>query len=140
MKGMDFNKMLKQAQQMQKKMEDTQNELATIEMTGVSGGGAVEVRFNGKNEFLSIKIKPEAINPENPSAVDEETIEMLEDLISSAIKDATIKVNNTVQQKMSSINFSITNQIWRDFGLLNNNDANKTTRNKLYNLFEEGAL
>jgi len=103
MKGFDIQKMLKQAQQMQKKMESTQDELATIVMTGVSGGGVVEVKFNGKNEFLSIKIKPEAINPENPESVDEDTIEMLEDLISSAVKDATTQVNNTVQEKMSSI-------------------------------------
>lgn len=103
MKGMDFTKMLKQAQQMQKKMESTQEELASIEMTGISGGGVVTVKFNGKNEFLSIKIKPEAINPDNPESIDEETIEMLEDLVSSAIKDATTKVNTTVQEKMSSI-------------------------------------
>ncbi|MDD3014679.1 MAG: YbaB/EbfC family nucleoid-associated protein [Candidatus Gastranaerophilales bacterium] len=103
MKGYDFQKMLKQAQQMQKKMESTQDELANIEMTGISGGGVVEVKFNCKNEFISIKFKPEAINPDNPESVDVETIEMLEDLVSSAIKDATTKVNNTVQEKMSSV-------------------------------------
>ncbi|MCK7484496.1 MAG: YbaB/EbfC family nucleoid-associated protein [Bacillus subtilis] len=75
--------MLKQAQEMQKQMENTQEELAKIQVTGESGGGAVVVQFNGKNEFQSIKLKPEAINAENPESVDEETIEMLEDLLSS---------------------------------------------------------
>lgn len=99
----NFQKMLKQAQQMQKQMESAQEELAGIEMTGIAGGGAVEVVFNGKNEFKSIKIKPEAINPENPQSVDEETIEMIEDLVASAIKDANSKVSAAVQEKMGSI-------------------------------------
>jgi len=103
MKGYDFHKMLKQAQQMQKQMEGAQQELASKQITGEAGSGAVSVVFNGKNEFISIKIKPEAINPENPSSVDEETIEMLEDLVASAIKDANIKVNSLVQEKINSV-------------------------------------
>jgi len=103
MKGYNFQKMLKQAQDLQKKMESTQEELSGIEVTGISGGGAVSVVFNGKNEFVSLKIKPEAINPDSPESVDEETVEMLEDLISSAIKDANSKVSNMAQEKMSSI-------------------------------------
>ena len=103
MKGYDFQKMLKQAQQMQKQMESTQDELGKIEVSGIAGGGVISVLFNGKNEFQSIKIKPEAINPENPQSVDEDTIEMLEDLVSSAIKDANTKVNTMVQERMSSI-------------------------------------
>lgn len=100
---MNLQKMLKQAQQMQKQMENTQAELENIEITGVAGGGVVTVTFNGKNEFKSVKIKPEAINPENPSSVDEETIEMLEDLLSSAIKDANKQANDLAQQKLASI-------------------------------------
>lgn len=103
MKGYNFQKMLKQAQQMQKQMENTQEELANIVVSGASGGGVVSVVFNGKNEFQSIKIKPEAINPENPESVDEETLEMLEDLVSGAIKDANNQVNSMVQERMSSI-------------------------------------
>lgn len=103
MKGYNFQKMLKQAQQMQKQMEDTQSELSNVLVTGAAGGGVVSVVFNGKNEFQSIKIKPEAINPENPESVDEETVEMLEDLITGAIKDANVQVSNIVQDKMSSI-------------------------------------
>lgn len=103
MKGYDFHKMLKQAQQMQKQMEHTQDELTKMEVVGVAGGGAISVTLNGKNEFQSIKIKPEAINPDNPESVDEETVEMLEDLITSALKDGNSKVSSLIQEKMSSI-------------------------------------
>ncbi|EKE03180.1 MAG: hypothetical protein ACD_20C00234G0002 [uncultured bacterium] len=103
MKGHNFQKMLKQAQQMQKQMESTQSELESTEVTGAAGGGVITVVVNGKNEFKSIKIKPEAINPENPESVDEDTIEMLEDLVSSAVRDANNKVNSMVQDRMSSI-------------------------------------
>jgi hypothetical protein len=95
--------MLKQAQQMQKKMENVEDELRAIEVTGEAGGGAIIVKFNAKHEFISIKIKPEAINPESPESVDEDTLEMLEDLISSAIKEANDKAATTIQQKMNSI-------------------------------------
>ena len=103
MKGFNIQQMMKQAQQMQKRMEDAQAELATIEMTGESGGGVVSVTFNGKKELVSLKIKPEAVNPDNPESVDEDTIEMLEDLITSAIQDANKKVSEAAEAKMSSV-------------------------------------
>jgi len=103
MKGFNIQQMMKQAQQMQKKMEEAQDELKNIQMTGESGGGVISVVFNGKNEFLSIKIKPEAINPDNPENVDADTIEMLEDLITGAMKDANKKVADLAESKMSSI-------------------------------------
>ena len=100
---MNIQKMLKQAQQMQKQMEATQTELENTVLEGVAGGGAVQVKFNGKNEFISITIKPEAINPDNPESVDPETIEVLEDLISSAIIDANTKASQLAQSKLSAI-------------------------------------
>lgn len=100
---MNIQKMLKQAQQMQKQMENTQGELETMIIDGVAGGGVVSVKFNGKNEFISIKLKPEAINPENPESVDADTLETLEDLISSAIKDASSKATSVAQQRLSAI-------------------------------------
>lgn len=103
MKGFNIQQMMKQAQQMQKKMEETQNELRNIQITGESGGGVVSVVFNGKNEFLSIKIKPEAINPDNPESVDTDTVEMLEDLITSAMKEANKKASEMAESKMSAI-------------------------------------
>lgn len=103
MKGFNVQQMLKQAQQMQKKMESAQDELKNIQMTGEAGGGVVSVVFNGKNEFVSIKIKPEAINPDNPESVDADTIEMLEDLVTGAIKEANKKVSEVAESKMNSI-------------------------------------
>lgn len=103
MNGFNIQKMIKQAQDMQKQMESTQEELEGVTVTATAGGGVITVVFNGKNEFQSIKIKPEAINPENPENVDTETIEMLEDLITSAIKDANSQVSSMVKERMSSI-------------------------------------
>jgi nucleoid-associated protein EbfC len=103
MQGFNIQKIMKQAQDMQKQMQGAQEEMEKLEITGLSGGEAVTVVFNGKNEFQSIKIKKEAINPENPESVDDETIEMLEDLISGAIKDANNQVSALIKDKYSSI-------------------------------------
>ena len=103
MKGFNIQQMMKQAQQMQKKMEETQDELRNIQIKSEAGGGVVSVVFNGKNEFQSIKIKPEAINPDNPESVDADTVEMLEDLIAGALKDANKKVSEITEAKMGSI-------------------------------------
>lgn len=103
MKGFNMQQMLKQAQQMQKKMEGAQEELRNTEIKAESGGGVICVKLNAKYEFKSIKIKPEAINPENPESVDEETIEMLEDLITSAMQEANRQVSETIEKKMGSV-------------------------------------
>ena len=85
---MNIMQMMKQAQNMQAKLKVAQEELSNMDIVGESAGGAVVITCSGQGKFKSIKIKPEAINPENPSAVDGETIEMLEDLITSAINQA----------------------------------------------------
>ena len=85
---MNMIQMMQQAQKMQKKLKETQDELSNVEVSGQSAGGAIEVTFNGQGKFKTIKIKPEAINPENPQAVDSETIETLEDLIIEAMNSA----------------------------------------------------
>ena len=100
---MNIQNMLKQAQNMQKQMEKTQNELAQVDVTADAGNGAVSVTFDGQGKFKSIKLKAEAINPDNPSSVDEETIEMLEDLITSAITEANNKAAKLMQDKMSAV-------------------------------------
>ena len=73
--GMDLMNIMKQVQNVQKKAGVIQEELANLEVTGESAGGAVKVICDGQGRFKSISIKPEAINPENPSSVDSETIE-----------------------------------------------------------------
>ena len=55
------------------------------------------------NKFKSIKLTKEALNPENPSSVDDETVEMLEDLITSAMNQATSQATTLMQNKMKGI-------------------------------------
>lgn len=100
---MNIMQMMKQAQSLQKKLKDTQAELANTEITGEAAGGAVIVTCDGQGKFKSIKLKPEAINAENPSSVDSETIEMLEDIISTAINQASEKAIKEMETKMKAV-------------------------------------
>lgn len=97
---MNIMQIMKQAQNMQAKLKATQEELANMQITGESAGGAVKVVCDGQAKFISIKISPEAINSENPESVDSETIEMLEDLISSAINQANEKAAKEMEARM----------------------------------------
>lgn len=103
MQGFNLQKMMKQAQQMQKKAQDMQEELEQSEYTSIVGGGSVSIVLNGKNELKSIKLTKEALNPDNPESVDDETVEMLEDLLKSAFNDANNKVASALQERMSSL-------------------------------------
>ena len=78
--GGNMQNLLKQAQKMQKQMEDMQKELESKSFEATAGGGAVKAVVNGKNEVLEIKIKPEV--------VDEDDVEMLEDLVLTAVNQA----------------------------------------------------
>ena len=69
----NMNNLMKQAQKMQKQMEESQKELETKEFTATAGGGAVEVTVNGKRELVKVKLEEEAVDPDD--------VEMLEDLI-----------------------------------------------------------
>ena len=101
--GMNLMNIMKQVQNAQKRAESAQKELSALEITGESSGGYVKVTCDGQGKFKSIKIAPEAINAENPASVDTETIEMLEDLISSAITQANEKASKEMQAKMKQI-------------------------------------
>lgn len=100
---MNIMQMMKQAQSLQQKLKDTQAELARTEITGESAGGAVIVTCDGQGKFKSIKLKAEAINPENPSSVDSETVEMLEDIISAAINQASDRASKEMESKMKAV-------------------------------------
>ena len=100
---MNIMQMMKQAQSLQQKLKDTQAELARTEITGESAGGAVIVTCDGQGKFKSIKLKAEAINPENPSAVDSETVEMLEDVITQAMTQASQKASAEMESRMSQL-------------------------------------
>ncbi len=86
---------MKQAQMIQNKMAKLQEEaeLKTAECT--SGGGAVAVTVNGKNQILSLTIKKEAVDPED--------VEMLQDLIVTAVNEALKKVHAELSEEMSKI-------------------------------------
>lgn len=100
---MNIMQMMKQAQSLQKKLKDTQEELANIEVIGEAAGGKVSVTFDGQGKFKSIKLTPEAINPENPSSVDSDSVEMLEDIITAAITQASQKASAQMEQKMKAV-------------------------------------
>lgn len=97
---MNIMQIMKQAQNVQAKLKSTQQELAAMEITGEAAGGAVKVIYDGQGKFKSIKLTAETINSENPSSVEPDTIEMLEDIITSAINQATEKATKEMEVKM----------------------------------------
>ena len=95
--------MMKQAQQMQKRLQDTQENLSNQEITAVTGNGAVTAIVTGQGHFKRIKLTKEALNSENPSSVDDETLEMLEDLITSAFNQAIESAKQETESQMKAI-------------------------------------
>jgi DNA-binding YbaB/EbfC family protein len=93
--GGNMNNMMKQVQKMQSDMARMQEELADKTVEASSGGGMVNVVVNGKQEVLSIKIKPEVVDPED--------VEMLEDLLVAAVKEAMRKSQDMVAEEMNKI-------------------------------------
>lgn len=100
---MNFANMMQQAQKMQKKLQDAQAELAAMEIDGEAGNGSVKVIVTGQGKFKSIKLTPQAINPEHPETVDTDTLEMLEDLISQAMSQATEKASEKTESAMKNV-------------------------------------
>ncbi|MCI9465395.1 MAG: YbaB/EbfC family nucleoid-associated protein [Lachnospiraceae bacterium] len=76
----NMNNLMKQAQRMQRQMEESQKELEEKEFTAKAGGGAVEVTVTGKKEITKVKLSPEVVDPDD--------IEMLEDLVTAAVNEA----------------------------------------------------
>ena len=91
----NMNNLMKQAQRMQRQMEESQKALEEKEVTAKSGGGAVEVTVNGKKEVLKVKLSPEVVDPDD--------IEMLEDLIVAATNEALREIEEISQESMSKI-------------------------------------
>ncbi len=100
---MNLANMMKQAQQVQKRLQDAQKDLAAAEIITEAGNGAVKVTLDGHGKFKAIKLLKSAINAENPETVEDETIEMLEDLITTAMNQATTEANKKMQDKMKGI-------------------------------------
>lgn len=91
----NLGQMMKQAQQMQAKMAELQEQLAETELSGVAGGGMVQVTMNGKGEMRRVKIDPALIDPNE--------VEVLEDLIVAAANDAKAKIEAHVAEKMRDL-------------------------------------
>lgn len=100
---MNMMNMMKQAQNIQKRIKETQDELNNMEITGEAGSGAVKAVCDGRGFFKSIKITAEAINPEDPSSVSQDSIEMLEDLISAALTQSTDNAKKVMEEKMKAV-------------------------------------
>lgn len=100
---MNFASMIKQAQQVQKRLQEAQKELTAAEISAEAGNGAVKVVCDGNAKFKSIKLSKQAINAEHPETVDDETVEMLEDLITTAMKQAVKDAESKMQDKMKGI-------------------------------------
>ena len=92
---MNMNKLMKQAQQMQAKVTKMQEEKKKKTIETSAGGGVVKVVVNGKQELLDIQIDPTAVDPED--------VEMLEDLILAAVNEGMRKVADMVNNEMSKI-------------------------------------
>ena len=91
----DPNAMMRQVQKMQDDIRAKQEELEAKEYTGTASGEMVTVTMNGKHEITAVKIKPEAVDPED--------IEMLEDLVAAAINATVKQVDETAEAEMGKL-------------------------------------
>ena len=91
----NMNNLLKQDQKKQENMQKMQEELEAKEIEASVGGGAVTVKVNGKKEVLDINIKPEVVDPDD--------IEMLQDLVLSAINEALRNVDEMQSSQMGKL-------------------------------------
>ncbi len=96
MGGGNMNQVLKQVQKMQSEMLKTQENIEAKEIEVTSGGGAISLVVTGKKRIKSIKIKPEV--------VDKDDVEMLEDLIMTAVNEGISKVESIAEAEMSKYN------------------------------------
>lgn len=92
-KGM--GQLMKQAQQMQQKMSTLQKELETRELETSSGGGMIKIKINGKQEILGVSINKECVDPSD--------VEMLEELVKTAVNQAVKESQDMVSKAMSKV-------------------------------------
>ena len=91
----NLGQMMKQAQAMQAKMAEMQEKLSQLEVSGQSGGGMVTATLNGKSELRKLKLDPTLVDPND--------VEVLEDLIVAAVNDAKAKVEARVAEEMKQV-------------------------------------
>ncbi|RIX51297.1 YbaB/EbfC family nucleoid-associated protein [Paenibacillus nanensis] len=88
----NMNQMMKQVKKMQEQMMKAQEQLESKTVEGTAGGGVVSVTMNGHKKLLNIVIKPEAVDPDD--------VEMLQDLVMTAVNDALTKADELANQDM----------------------------------------
>ena len=91
----DPNAMMRQVEKMQEALKAKTEELEGREFTGTASGEMVSVTMTGKHQVTAVKIKPEAVDPDD--------IEMLEDLVAAAVNDAIRQVDETTESEMGKI-------------------------------------
>ncbi|WP_040950565.1 YbaB/EbfC family nucleoid-associated protein [Gorillibacterium massiliense] len=91
----NMNQMMKQVKKMQEQMMKAQEELGTKVLEGTAGGGVVTVSCNGHKKITSIIIKPEAVDPDD--------VEMLQDLVLTAVNDALSKADELANNDMGKL-------------------------------------
>ena len=95
MPGMNMNNLMKQYQKMQKKLEETQEELAKKEYTGQAGGGAVKIVISGEKKVLKVSLNKDAVDPED--------VETLEEMIALAANRALTEIEKDSSQEMGRL-------------------------------------
>ena len=90
-----MNNLMKQAQKMQKQMADMQEELANRTLEVSSGGGVVKVTINGEKQILALTISPDVVDPDD--------VEMLQDLVMTAVNEAIRQMDESANAQMSKI-------------------------------------
>ena len=86
---------MQQAQQLQSRLAKAQEELANITVEASSGGGAVKVTMNGQQKILSVKISPEVVDPDD--------VELLQDLVLTAVSEAITKSQQTAAEHLGGL-------------------------------------
>ena len=93
--GMNMNAMIKQAQKMQQQMAKAQEDVENTDFTASAGGGAVQAVVNGKKELKALTIQPDAVDPQD--------VEMLQDLVISAVNEALRQADEAMNNSMNSL-------------------------------------
>lgn len=98
---MDINQnlgnLMKEAQKMQQRMQEAQQQLSQLVVTGEAGGSMVMVKMNGRHDVTEVKIKPTLLDD----------VEMLEDLVAAAVNDAVRKIEKVSKEKISQLTAGI---------------------------------
>ena len=94
--GINMNQIMKQAKKMQEDVTKTQADLANKTYESTTGGGAVYVKMNGEKRLLELKIKKEVVDPDD--------VEMLQDLIISAVNEATNQADQDAAKELGKYN------------------------------------